>query len=226
MSNYPPVPPQSPQPPYGQPPVGGPPYGQPPPGYPAAPYGMPAQPPAGNGWGVAALVTGLLSACVPFLGGLLAIIFGILGIKRSAKTRTGKGLSVAGIILGLLTIVGWALAGGGVWALIQGTAVNRDLAKKFVNDLAAQNTTAAAADVDPAAVKDEKLQELAKTLSDGGPIKDVTTIGINANAGNGGNFVAVTTIITFTSGQTRQLIMRQEKRGDGQWKIVDVQRAN
>jgi hypothetical protein len=153
-------PPPPGQPPYGQPQqqYGQPPYGQPPGN---APYGMPAQPPPGNGWGVAALVTGLVGLCLPFVGGLLAIVFGIVGIKRAGKTHTGKGMSIAGLILGLASLALWGLFGGALLALFKGTEVNRDIARQFITDLHAQNTAAAANAVDPAQVTDDELKALA-----------------------------------------------------------------
>jgi len=69
---------------------------------PTAPY---APPPAGgaatNGMAVAALVLGILTfVCLGPIAGVLAIVFGILGIKKANEVGTGRGMSIAGIILG------------------------------------------------------------------------------------------------------------------------------
>jgi hypothetical protein len=53
---------------------------------------------------------GLVSLVVPVLGGVVAVILGIIGlvqISRSNGTRTGTGLAVGGLILGLLTASGY-----------------------------------------------------------------------------------------------------------------------
>lgn len=64
---------------------------------------------------IAALVLGICSLvfchpCVCFIGipcAILAIIFGIIGLKKSKTTGKGKGLALTGLILGS---VGAALA--------------------------------------------------------------------------------------------------------------------
>lgn len=107
------------QPSYGQ---GAPAYGQP--AYPQAAYGQPAYgqggygydepppPPKTNGLAIAALVLGiigLLLCWIPFLGlglGVVAIILGLLGLRRRPA---GKGMSIAGLVLGALAVVGGIL---------------------------------------------------------------------------------------------------------------------
>ena len=71
----------------------------------------PAKPPQ-NGKGIAALVLGILglilSLCFsPFLIlSVLAVIFGALGIRdANAGIATNKGLSIAGLVMGVLAIV-------------------------------------------------------------------------------------------------------------------------
>lgn len=213
MTNYPP--PQG-QPPYGQPPQGQPPYGQP------QPYGQPGTsmaPQASNGWSIAALVTGIVGFCVPLLGGVLAIIFGILGIKRSGKTNTGKGMSIAGLILGIISLGIWALFGGTIWALVQGTAVNRDLAKQYINDLQSKNLTGAAAAVDSSAITAEQIQEQSDLVSAAGAIQDITTLSVSAKKDTATSEAVVGGAITFTSGAAKSFEMRQVKKGD-KWVIV------
>lgn len=88
---------------------------QTPPPPPPAPSGPPQQPQYGapapatgggtNGLAVASLILGILWLC--WLGSLLAVIFGhvALGqIKKSGETQGGKGLAIAGLVLGYLGI--------------------------------------------------------------------------------------------------------------------------
>jgi len=93
--NYPPgMPPQMPP---GMPPQGGYPQGG---GY--------APPPAnqGNGMAVASLIFSLLGFCLLFLGGLLGILFGIMGLKRANQAGgSGRGLAITGIVLGIITLI-------------------------------------------------------------------------------------------------------------------------
>ena len=55
---------------------------------------------------VAALVLGILTfVCLGPIAGILAIIFGFLGMKKANETGTGKGMSIAGIVLGAVGTV-------------------------------------------------------------------------------------------------------------------------
>jgi hypothetical protein len=114
----PPAPPgYGPPPPgYGAPPPAG--YGQqPPPGYGAPPPGYGAPPPYGaygvqpyiarktNGFAIAALILGVL--WFYWVGSVLALVFGYVGksqIDKSGGTQDGRGLAIAGIVLGWIGV--------------------------------------------------------------------------------------------------------------------------
>ncbi|GAA1977506.1 hypothetical protein GCM10009718_12390 [Isoptericola halotolerans] len=91
--------------PYG-PPQGAAPYGpaQPPTSGPS-PYPAPQQQPAGtDGVAIAALVAGLLGTA------LLAVGLGIAGMVRTKRSgRSGRGLAIAGLVLGVLSTIAWTL---------------------------------------------------------------------------------------------------------------------
>jgi hypothetical protein len=130
---------QSPQPPYGQPPYGQPtqsinPYTPPAPGYAQPPYGytqvnvVPAlmQPATkASGLAVASLVLGIISLVFfwlifPIVCALLAIIFGhvaISAINRSSGWLTGKGMAIAGLVMGYIHIGFWIL-----WVIVLANA--------------------------------------------------------------------------------------------------------
>jgi Domain of unknown function (DUF4190)/Protein of unknown function (DUF1559) len=71
-------------------------------------------PPRSNGVAVAALVLGILSVCLGVFAGVPAVICGILGLTRSSRVRSGKGMAIAGLTLGaimtLLNVVALPLA--------------------------------------------------------------------------------------------------------------------
>ncbi|MCZ4121891.1 DUF4190 domain-containing protein [Streptomyces sp. H39-S7] len=78
----------------------------------AAAYGQPAGGPARNGFGIAALVLGILSvlmfwlwfAAIPMA--VIAIVLGILGRRRANRGEaTNKGMATAGTVLGAVSIV-------------------------------------------------------------------------------------------------------------------------
>jgi hypothetical protein len=120
MSQYPPPPPQPPQ----YPPQGMPPQGFPPQGYPQQPYGGAPQAAKSNGMAITSLIMGILS-CIPGVG-LLAILFGLLGMGKAKDPRVGgKGLAVVGLLLGVLGTVGWAYGAYKInqgWHLLKGMA--------------------------------------------------------------------------------------------------------
>ena len=78
------------------------------------PYGAPQEnpygggQPAGSGFGVAALILGIISlvffcSCLTYITAPLAIIFGIVQLVRS-KT-CGRGLAIAGLVTGLIALI-------------------------------------------------------------------------------------------------------------------------
>ncbi len=71
--------------------------------------------PGGNGMAVTALVLGIVGIVFSFfflfLGllalilGLLAIVFGWVGLQRSRNSGVGRGQAIAGLVLGIITII-------------------------------------------------------------------------------------------------------------------------
>lgn len=128
--NYPPgppaeYPPPMPPPVYGQPPgypgppyppgppqFGGPPPGYGPPsypgGYPGGYYPTPDYPgQAGtNGLAIASLVSSFTGFLCCFIGSIVAIVLGVIALNQIKQTRQqGYGLAVAGIVIGIGTLV-------------------------------------------------------------------------------------------------------------------------
>ncbi len=113
------TPPPPPPSPYGAPPgwqpppyAGPPAYGTPPGGYPA--YGYPPagyyQPQTTNGFSIAALICSIVLGWVPFLGGVLGVTFGLIGLRQCKRTgQRGRGLAIAGIVIGAVAIALWIL---------------------------------------------------------------------------------------------------------------------
>jgi hypothetical protein len=107
------MPPNTPENPWGPPPTGL-------PGVPQFPMQQPPMQPPRNGLGVAALVVGIVGTLFGFLFfmfwlsgplGVLALIFGIVGLGRVRKGQAdNKGVAITGIILGgvatVLAVIG------------------------------------------------------------------------------------------------------------------------
>ncbi|MDP4675823.1 MAG: DUF4190 domain-containing protein [Candidatus Nanopelagicales bacterium] len=67
---------------------------------------MAAQPQ--NGMGIAALVLGILGliGCLPLVGGILAIVFGRMGMAKSDQgLATNGGMAKAGFVIGVIALV-------------------------------------------------------------------------------------------------------------------------
>ena len=200
------------------------PPGPPPMTPPGGAYGstMPPQR-EGNGPAIAALVMGLL-LCIPFITGLGGIILGAVGIKRAGNPRVaggGKGMAIAGLILGIVNLIIWGLFGSGIWALVAGTSEQRTIAKQFIKDLSQGNVSAAAA-VCHSTMPRSSLEQSSKAMQSWGTLNDVTTVGINANTGTAqGSQVLVTGVAQFSNAQ-RQFSIEFAQEG-GKWKIVKFQ---
>jgi hypothetical protein len=108
----PPTPP--PPPPAGPPPAPSPPPSPPPTPPPAPPaygqqpggYGYTATP-GTNGLAIASLVLGIAQIFLCIIGGILALVFGYISrrqIDESGGTQGGRGMAIAGIILGWIGI--------------------------------------------------------------------------------------------------------------------------
>ncbi len=73
----------------------------------------PPAPPQTNGKSIAALVLGILSVIIPYVGfilGILAIIFGKLSLNEVKRRGDGgKGLAVAGLVCGIIGTAIYAL---------------------------------------------------------------------------------------------------------------------
>ncbi|MCC3327782.1 DUF4190 domain-containing protein [Nocardia abscessus] len=112
MSQYPPPPPgqyPGPYPPPGQ-------YPPPPGGQYAGQPGYWQESPKGRGLAITALVFGILALLFfwtiigGYVGGVFAVIFGIIAVvKARAGTAGGMGMAIAGVVLGVLGIVGAVL---------------------------------------------------------------------------------------------------------------------
>ncbi|MFF2553600.1 DUF4190 domain-containing protein [Nocardia sp. NPDC058058] len=143
MSQYPPPPPGN----YGEYPAP-PPGGYPPPGGQQPQYWQ--ESPKGKGLAITALVLGIIAVLtfwtviltvVGVFFGLLAAIFGLIAMMKARKgTSGGFGMAVAGLILGVLSLIGGVVIGILVWVVFKdnGGTDLVDCLNKAGNDTAAQ----------------------------------------------------------------------------------------
>lgn len=94
-------PPYSPYSPYA-------PYPPPPPAPSPAPYYAGPMPPSTSGWAIASLACSILGIVgFPVLGSILGVIFGHIALGEIARAQgrlEGRGMAVAGLVIGYATI--------------------------------------------------------------------------------------------------------------------------
>jgi len=169
-----------------------------------------------SGAAIASFVCGLVM-CVPGITGLVAVITGIIGIVQTGKPEVrGRGLAVAGLILGMISLAGWGLLGVGGYALFQSAKPQRTFARTFIADLAArkvaqcvQNST-----VNLPAVR---LDGESKKMQAWGPLLDTTIIAFRFVNNNGVYAGTVHGICRFPSAQ-HSFVIQLVKDSTGQFK--------
>lgn len=203
MSQYPPPPGAPGFPPGYPPPPGLPPFGQ-------QGYSLPAISRT-SGAAVASLVCGLV-LCIPVITGLVAIITGIVGIVETGKPAVkGRGMAIAGLILGIFSLGGYALVGSGVFALWEAASPQRTLIKTYVADLDAgridtclQNSTGN--------LDHDKLDAASKRLQSWGTLQNTMVFAFGKLPG------PVNGICRFSAGQHNFLVFLV-KDSTGQFRV-------
>jgi hypothetical protein len=174
----------------------------------------------GNGAAIASFVLGLLG-CVPWITGFLAVLLGILGMRKARDPQVGgKGFALAGIILGLLSFAAWSVFGtamfGVIFGIIHGTAAQRALARQFLADLSEQDLPAAQSIV-ASSLTPEQVQALADKVKPWGTLLDATTTSVNYFDIDGSRGMTIRGIAQFANGShPYSITFRQENK---EWKI-------
>lgn len=210
MSQVPPPPPPfQPQQP-GYPPQPG--YGAPPPPGPGGAYTMQPQRES-NVAAIISLICGILG-CVPILTGLLAIILGVVGLRKASKPNVGgKGMAIAGLILGVISVGAWSLFGGGMYKLWAYGEPARQAARQFAVDLGAGNVDAAAAKVTPS-IKREQLVAVSDALKAAGGVQDTTMPVFKSETMNGQTKFALVGVAQLPNNKTTAYLVLLVKEGD------------
>jgi hypothetical protein len=149
-----------------------------------------------SGMAVTSLVCGVLG-CIPFLTGLLAIIFGLVSLRimRNPAIR-GRGIAIAGLILGFANVVGW---GFGAYVWWQATAPERGLTRQFITNISQGNTIAALSEC-TADITAEQLQAI--TWFNTGSVQSISIDGTDIAIDRGFRTGTVNCQIHFSNGQT------------------------
>lgn len=159
-----------------------------------------------------------IAMCVP-LAGLMAVGFAIKGFSATKNNlRQGRGMAIAGLILGIVSTLGWVLLGFGVMFLISLSEAPRRVTRDFARDVAAHNMPAAQAACD-GAVTLVQLQALHRDMTAAGTYVDLTSRSISLDSGSAGTTCTLSGTMDFGT-TTKYFEAKLIKNSGGAWKIV------
>lgn len=193
----------------------------PPPSTPAPQYAP--QPSTTNVWAIVSLITGLVG-CL-FITPLIAIVTGIIGIATAKPPKGGKGMAIAGIILGILWIgVGigsyFAVYAGVQWVQTQVANLAKEPTMGFLNSLQEGNVD----DVKREAgqLGEGKLQELAAQLKPLGKCQDITFASPSYQNNNGVVTVGFSGTAKFENGTRVLDVQLRDNNGQFVFEKLDI----
>jgi len=173
---------------------------------------------------ITSLVCGLL-LCIPVVTGLIAVVTGIIGISATGNPAVkGRGMAIAGLILGLLSLGGWGLFGGGIYAAFRGAGPERAFAKSYIADLAAGNVDQCVQNSTANLPKDV-IDLASKKMQSWGTLQDTTIIPFSVKTANG-TYAGVATGICKFNGSTHSFQIMVTKDSSGQFKADSFQWQN
>jgi hypothetical protein len=155
-------------------------------------------------------------------GGVAAIILGIIGLRKARQPGVGgRGMAGAGIVIGILSILTSATAVTAIfYAFMSATQQPRAVARQFVQDVSAGNTTAAAAEVTND-ISPQDLTVLDVKLRPLGTFKDMRSSQVNISTFNGNSTCTLKGTAHFAAGdQTYEIDLT---RTGGNWKVSKVE---
>ena len=191
---------------------------------PAGGYALPPGQRRTNGLAITSLILGILG-CIPWITGLLAVVFGILGIRKTRDPQVGgKGIAIAGLVLGILSFIGWSVLVtpivGFFATIVQASAPQRAMAKQFFADMADQDVPAAHSMVS-SSLSPDQVQALADKIKPWGAFIDTTNTSVNITDVNGLKHTTLTGVARFAQGTHPYTISFTQENGE--WKVEKLE---
>lgn len=183
-------------------------------------YGM-AQPARTSGAAIGSLICGLLG-CIPLITSLLAIVLGIVGIKSASRPGvSGKGLAIAGLILGVLGILGWIGFGSTLYfGWQQAKQQMAQQAQPFVNAITSGDIDAAK---QYASLSEADLESLKSQMDGWGPVTSMSMSGFDFKASaERPNTLVMTGNATFQNAGQKKFEVVLDTATAGQFKIIGI----
>ncbi|MGD0140815.1 MAG: DUF4190 domain-containing protein [Tepidisphaeraceae bacterium] len=177
--------------------------------------------PPANAWSiasVASLVCGIL-IIVPYISGLAAMALGVIGIRQvneSEPTMLGRRLAIAGVILGLLNVVGWTAYFTMIGEI---SGPGRSVARLFINDLNSANAADARRQcLDN--VHSDRLKAASNQLKDWGGVKSIAVLYVASDTADGVTTGSVRGTLRTPAGE-HAFQLQTVCRDSSNWKISD-----
>jgi len=170
-------------------------------------------------WSIAAIAS---LACgifliVPFFAGLAAVALGVIGIRQANELNMrGRRLAIAGVILGVLNILGW-IAYFKLISEISGPG--RTVAHHFIDDLNSADSAKAQSEC-LANVGPDRLMAATNQVKSWGGVKSVAVFYITSDSANGVTTGSVRGFVRTPGGE--HLFQLQTVSDDrSNWKVRD-----
>jgi hypothetical protein len=129
---------------------------------------------------------------------LLAVILGMVGLRKTRDGAAhGRGLAVAGIVLGLVSLCGWGVIGGGVLYSYVRSQPARAVADQFLADVSSGDIASAHAKCTEL-IGGDSVESGAALFAHRGTLQGTTVTKYHYTSRLGGDVVEPTGTATFT----------------------------
>ena len=146
-------------------------------------YYMP-QPRRTNVAAVVSLVSGL-ALCIPYATGIVAVVLGIAGLRKAKNPGVGgRGMALAGLILGAVSLLGWIVISIAVYRGYQQVRPGLTVTDTYLRNLAAGNTADAQAN-STGAMSNEEIARLSQQVQRLGAYRGFTPTNVSMDYANG-----------------------------------------
>lgn len=196
------------------------------PGFPPQPMagGYAAPPPKQtNVMAIVSLVAGALF-CIPGITGLVAVITGLIGFSRGRDPRMGgRGLAIAGIILGVLSLAGWGVVGYGAYWTYQQVAGAMNTVELTLRDVS-EGRIEQAEQRTGGALSRARLTALQAELRGLGQLRSIALEEGNLDPASDPNAWQIRGTATFEQGTVRYSARVVEREGQVRVEEITIQR--
>jgi hypothetical protein len=174
-------------------------------------------------WAAAVSLVAGVFLCIPVLPGVAAIGFGLLGLHQTRRPEvTGRGLAIAGIVLGIVNFCLCGLAGVGIGLFVQSSEPARQFGRAFAFEVAQGQVDAAVTRVDSSITRSE-LEALHQHMQSFGALAEVRYHNIASNLDGGGTVWTLGGTARFSSGDRDFEVRIRSKNVPGGGRTFEIE---